>query len=130
MRQFAPSGTLPTGVTFHDNGKGTGTLGGTAAAGTGGTYPLTFTATNGVRPNATQNFTLAISAVTISPTTLSFSSQNVGTTSLAKTVTFTNIASKSITMSKPAVSGDFVLDPTTTCGNGRTLAANTSCKAW
>ena len=123
------SGTLPTGVTFHDNGKGIGTLGGTPAAGAGGTYPVTFTAANGVSPNATQSFTLAISAVTISPTTLSFSSQNVRTTSLAKYVTFTNIASKSITMSKPAVSGDFVLDPTTTCGNGGTLAANTSCKA-
>ena len=35
-------------MTFVDNGNGTATLSGTPAAGTGGTYPLTFTATNGV----------------------------------------------------------------------------------
>jgi hypothetical protein len=31
---------LPTGLTFHDNGDGTGTLSGTPAIGTGGTYTL------------------------------------------------------------------------------------------
>ena len=41
---------LPTGVTFTDNGDGTATLAGTPAAGTGGSYPLTFTASNGVNP--------------------------------------------------------------------------------
>ena len=39
---------LPAGVTFVDNGNGTGTLSGTPAAGTGGTYAITFTATNSV----------------------------------------------------------------------------------
>jgi len=123
------SGALPRGVTFHDNGNGTATLVGTPAAGTGGTYPMTFTAANGVTPNAMQNFTLAIAAVTITPTTVSFNPQTVGTTSLAQGVTFTNIANKTITMNKPTVSGDFVLDPTTTCGTGGTLLANKSCKA-
>src|SRR5207245_1657371 len=33
---------------------------GTPAAGTGGTYALSFTATNGVSPDATQAFTLTI----------------------------------------------------------------------
>lgn len=51
---------LPGGVSFIDNGNGTGTLSGTAAAGTGGTYNLTFTAANGVLPNATQSFTLTV----------------------------------------------------------------------
>src|SRR4029077_21241057 len=32
---------LPSGVTFTDNGNGTGTLSGTPAAGTGGTYAIT-----------------------------------------------------------------------------------------
>ena len=41
---------LSHGVTFVDNGNGTATLSGTPAAGTGGTYPLTFTAANGVTP--------------------------------------------------------------------------------
>ena len=39
------TGALPAGVTFVDNGDGTATLAGTPAAGTGGAYPLTFTAT-------------------------------------------------------------------------------------
>ncbi len=51
---------LPTGVTWIDNGDGTGTLGGTAAAGTGGTYALTFTASNGVGAPAVQTFTLTV----------------------------------------------------------------------
>jgi CSLREA domain-containing protein len=54
------TGTLPSGVTFTDNGNGTGTLAGTPAAGSAGTYPITFTAANGVPPNATQNFTLTV----------------------------------------------------------------------
>ncbi len=58
---LAERGTLPSGVTFTDNGNGTGTLGGTAAPGTVGTYDITFSAQNGVPPNATQNFTLTIS---------------------------------------------------------------------
>jgi hypothetical protein len=53
-------GALPAGVGFVDNGNGTGTLSGTPAAGTGGVYPLTFTASNGVLPNAVQNFTLSL----------------------------------------------------------------------
>ena len=49
-------------MTFVDNGDGTATLAGTPAAGTGGTYPLTITAANGVAPNATQSFTLTVDA--------------------------------------------------------------------
>ena len=51
---------LPSGVTFTDNGNGTGTLSGTPASGSNGTYPITFTASNGVSPNATQPFTLTV----------------------------------------------------------------------
>lgn len=54
------SGTLPSGVTFTDNGDGTATLGGTPALGTVGSYPITITANNGISPNATQNFTLTV----------------------------------------------------------------------
>jgi hypothetical protein len=54
------SGTLPTGVTFTDNGNGTATLSGTPAAGTGGSYGLVMSATNGIAPNATQTFTLTV----------------------------------------------------------------------
>ena len=52
--------SLPSGVTFVDNGDGTATLSGTPDVGTSGTYPFTITATNGVPTAATQDFTLTI----------------------------------------------------------------------
>ena len=57
------TGALPGGVTFADNGNGTATLSGTPTAGAG-TYPLTFTAHNGVGSDATQNFTLTVNGGT------------------------------------------------------------------
>jgi Bacterial Ig-like domain (group 3)/Putative Ig domain/CARDB len=54
------SGSLPSGVTFTDNGNGTATLAGTPGGGTHGTYPLTITASNGINPDATQSFTLTV----------------------------------------------------------------------
>ena len=53
---FSETGALPTGVTLATNG----TLSGTPASGTGGTYPITITAANGNLPNATQSFTLTV----------------------------------------------------------------------
>jgi hypothetical protein len=52
-----PAGTLPTGVAFTDNGNGTATLT-VRRRGTGGAYPITFTATNGTP--VTQNFVLTV----------------------------------------------------------------------
>jgi hypothetical protein len=52
------SGGLPAGVTFVDNGDGTGLFSGTATA--TGTYPLAITASNGVSPDATQPFSLTV----------------------------------------------------------------------
>jgi hypothetical protein len=57
---ISKSGSLPTGLSFTDNGDNTATISGTPAAGTHGSYPLTFTATNGVDSPATQNFTLQV----------------------------------------------------------------------
>ncbi len=51
------TGALPSGVTFN---AATGVLSGTPAAGTGRTYNLTFTARNGIAPNAVQSFTLTV----------------------------------------------------------------------
>jgi hypothetical protein len=53
---FSETGPLPSGVTLTSGG----VLAGTPAAGTGGSYPITFTASNGVSPNATQSFTLTV----------------------------------------------------------------------
>jgi len=52
---FSETGALPSGVTFSG-----GVLSGTPAAGTGGTYSLTITASNGTLPNATQSFALTV----------------------------------------------------------------------
>ncbi len=56
------AGSLPSGITFTDHGDGTATLAGTPTAGSGGTYPLSITASNGVLPNASQAFTLFVTA--------------------------------------------------------------------
>jgi hypothetical protein len=52
------SGALPGGVTFADNGDGTGTLRGPSSL--GGSFTLNFQAANGVLPNANQSFTLIV----------------------------------------------------------------------
>ena len=61
---IASVGSLPNGVSLVDNGDGTATLSGTPAALTAGDYPLDYhtaiTATNGVDPAATQDFTLTV----------------------------------------------------------------------
>ena len=65
---FSKSGSLPSGVTLSS----AGLLAGTPAAGTGGSYPITITASNGVLPNATQSFTLIVNqapAITSANTT-------------------------------------------------------------
>ncbi len=51
---------LPSAVTFTDNHDGTATIAGTPDAGTQGDYHIVITATNGVLPDATQNFTLTV----------------------------------------------------------------------
>ena len=62
------TGALPGGVTLVDNGNGTATLAGTPADGSTGTYPLTFTATNGTAPDATQDFSLTVGPASLTIT--------------------------------------------------------------
>jgi LPXTG-site transpeptidase (sortase) family protein len=57
---IAYSGALPSGVTFVDNGDGTGTLSGPPSVDSEGIYQITFTASNGVSPDSIQNFTLNV----------------------------------------------------------------------
>ena len=57
---LSKTGAVPAGLTFTDNGNGTATLSGTPSAGSGGTYPLSLTANNGVAPNATQTLTVTV----------------------------------------------------------------------
>jgi hypothetical protein len=56
----ANSSTLPTGLTFHDNGNGSATLSGTPAPDSGGAYKLSLSAINSVGANGSQKFHLTI----------------------------------------------------------------------
>jgi len=56
---LSESGGLPSGVSFTDKGNGTGTLSGTPAAGSGGVYDFTITASN-TAGSTTQRFTLTV----------------------------------------------------------------------
>ena len=78
---LSEAGALPGGVTFKDNGNGTGTLSGTPASGSGGSYALTLTASNGVGTAATQSFTLTINTAQVAPsiTSASATTFTVGT---------------------------------------------------
>jgi hypothetical protein len=53
-------GALPAGITFTDNGDGTASLGGTAAPGSAGSYPVVFHASNGVSPASSVNATVTV----------------------------------------------------------------------
>jgi YVTN family beta-propeller protein len=53
---LSESGPLPTGLTWNSDG----TLAGTPAPGTGGYYPITITASNGVAPDYTQSFGVSV----------------------------------------------------------------------
>ena len=52
-------GTLPAGLTFTDNGNGTGDIAGTPAPGSSGRYPVTITAASGLGP-ASESFTIVV----------------------------------------------------------------------
>jgi hypothetical protein len=82
-------GVLPSGVTFTDNGNGTATLAGTPAAGTGGTYSLTLTATNTVG-HTSQAFTLTVGAspVITSANHTTFAVGSAGTFTVTTTAGF------------------------------------------
>ncbi len=84
---LSESGSLPSGVTFVDNGDGTATLSGTPAAGTGGTYPISFTAFNGIGTEATQSFTLTVdqSTAVTSATSTTFTVGSGGTFTVTTT---------------------------------------------
>jgi hypothetical protein len=62
-------------------------------------------------------------AVSLSPTSLNFGNQSVGTTSAPQTVTMTNSGSAALTINSISTTGDFA--QSNACGNS--LAANASC---
>ncbi len=65
--------------------------------------------------------------VSLSPTSLAFGTQAVGTTSAAKTVTLTNSSGATLTISSIVASGDFSAAPSGTKPCGATVAAGAKC---
>jgi hypothetical protein len=57
---LSESGSLPSGLAFHDNGNGTAEIYGATKA--TGTYPITITASNGTLPTVTQSVYVIASA--------------------------------------------------------------------
>ncbi len=113
---FSNTGSaLPTGVTLSSSGL----LSGAPAAGTGGVYNLTFTASNGINPAATQSFTLTVNQ---SP---SFSSANSATftvgTNSSVDITANGFPSPMITLQ----SGTLPMSLAFTPGSGTATLAGT-----
>jgi hypothetical protein len=95
---LSEDGVLPSGITFHDNGDGTGTLSGTAASSTVGTYAIVFNAEKNKPHQASQNFTLTVACPTI---TVTNPVVNTGTVGTPFSQTFTQVGgSAPITWSK------------------------------
>ena len=86
-------GALPDGVTWVDNGDGTGTLSGTPDISAAGPHAITFTADNGVGPAAAQSFTLTVSGA---PTFTSAAATTFAVGSLG-TFTVTTVATPAVT---------------------------------
>ncbi|MCC7181484.1 MAG: VCBS repeat-containing protein [Acidobacteria bacterium] len=123
VTSITQSGSLPTGVTFTHDGAGSGTLAGTPEPGTGGTYALTLSATNGVGAPVIQDFTLTVNeapAITSASTT-TFSAGAAGSFTITTTgfpgpslsssgalpagVTFTSHADGTATLAGTTVAG-------------------------
>ena len=128
------SGTLPTGVTFTDNGDGTATIGGTPVNGSGGTYSLVLTAINAAGI-ANQNFTITVcnnivvtNPVTTTGTAGAAFSQNFTQSGAVGTATFTlnsgalpaglSLATNGTLSGTPTVTGSFPITVRVTDSNG------------
>ena len=135
------TGTLPSGVTFAGNPDGTATLSGTPDPGTGGTYPLTLSAANGVQPDATQSFTLTVNqapAITkVSPArgttggdtrVVITGSRFTGATGVsfgtAAATTFTVDSGTQVTATSPPGTGTVDITVTTPAGTSAATAAD------
>ncbi|HEX4965760.1 MAG TPA: choice-of-anchor D domain-containing protein [Thermoanaerobaculia bacterium] len=94
-----------------------------------GTYSLVITGTGGTITHSmtvvltVNNVTPPAPAVCFSPSSLTFGSFNVGTSSTAQAITLTNCGTASLSITSIAASGDFT--QTNNCGS--TLGAGTNC---
>jgi Putative Ig domain/Abnormal spindle-like microcephaly-assoc'd, ASPM-SPD-2-Hydin/Transmembrane protein 131-like N-terminal len=134
ISSFAASGTF-----FASSG--TPACSGSLAAGTKCVLLLTFSPVvpgsvtgaltlNDSGSNSPQTLKLigtGVLPVTLSPASLVFPAQSVGTTSAAQTVTITNEQAAILTLNAPAASGDYIVVTAGSTPCGATLAALASC---
>jgi len=116
------AGTLPAGLTFKDNGTGTGTISGTPASGSAGSYPVTVSAANSAGSTATLQLTITVKAST-APTITSGSTANL-TVNQAGSVSITTTGSPT-----PKITASGVLPAGLTFtdnGNGTATIAGTA----
>jgi hypothetical protein len=125
------SGSLPGGVTFVNNGNGTATLSGNP--GTSGTFALTITASNGVAPNATQNFTLTVGTrhllltpATTTPAAGTADSLTITALDGANNVVTTYTGTQSLVFGGATPTGTFIPSVVDSAGVTRTFGASTS----
>jgi hypothetical protein len=132
---------LATGGNFAAAGSGGTPCGGSLGAGAKCTFAVTFTpsitgsvkgavaiATSGAGSPQTLNLSGSGSLpVSLSPASLSFGAQAVGTTSGPKMVTLTNSSGAVVTISSIVTSGDFGAAPSGTKPCGNTVAAGAKC---
>jgi Abnormal spindle-like microcephaly-assoc'd, ASPM-SPD-2-Hydin len=109
---LGPGGTCTITVTFKPTSRGD----------KAGTVTVSSDASNGAQTIALSG-TGTSPGATVSPTSLTFSGRQVGTTSSAKSVTLTNSGNVALSISSTSASGDF--DRTSQCGSS--LAAGASC---
>ena len=123
----APSGASPCGGSLSAGAKCTFSVtftpqtaasirGSVAIANTGAVTPVIYDlAGTGVQP------------VAVTPHSLTFSAQTVGTTSAAKTLTLANAQSVTLSITSAVASGDFAVAPGGPTPCGSTVGANSSC---
>jgi hypothetical protein len=91
------------------------------------TGAITFTDSATVSPQSLNLSGIGILPVTLSPSSLNFGGQNVGTTSAAKTVTLTNNQPSTLSIVSIAASGDYVAASGGSNPCGSTVPASSSC---
>jgi len=110
VASLTKTGALPSGVSFVNNGDGTATIAGTPTAGSGGSYPITITAANGIAPNATQNFDLTVDAAGPTATPTPTPTPNPSPTPAANPTRLLNISTRLLTKSGENVAiGGFII---------------------